>query len=102
MSAPKTDIFRDRDLTAKGSADVNKIMSELLDSHEQLEAEAERLREALMRIERWFGEFPETGKFWRGDEGAITDRPMSYGAAYGSNGERDYMRSIARAALEPK
>lgn len=50
MSTPKTDIFRDRDLTAKCSADVNKIMSELLDSHEQLETEVERLREALIKI----------------------------------------------------
>jgi hypothetical protein len=51
---------------------------------------------ALRRIEKWFGEFPETGKFWDDAE----ERPMSYGACYGSNGERDYMRGIAREALK--
>ncbi len=62
--------------------------------HELIE-ENRRMRAALERIERWFGEFPETGKFWDDEP----TRPMSYSAAYGSNGERDYMRSVARAAL---
>lgn len=56
-----------------------------------LRAEAERLREALEKVERW--QFPPTGKFWE------SGTPVSYGAAYGSNGERDYMRNVARAAL---
>lgn len=47
---------------------------------------------ALQRISRWFGEFHETGKTW--DDGT----PMSYGAANGSNGERDYMRQVASDA----
>lgn len=51
------------------------------------------LQETLARIERWHGEFPETGITW--DDRA----PMSFGACYGSNGERDFMRSLARAAL---
>lgn len=55
--------------------------------------------EALAKIERWFGEFPESGRFC--DEPENT-RPMSYGANYGSNGERDFMRAIARAALTPQ
>jgi hypothetical protein len=51
------------------------------------------LRGALERIERWFGEFPQTGQTWNdGSE-------MSYAACFGSNGERDFMRDIARAAL---
>jgi hypothetical protein len=49
---------------------------------------------ALRRIEKWFGEFPETGRVW-GDK-----TPMPYSACYGSNGERDFMRQIARDALE--
>lgn len=57
--------------------------------------ELERLRAALTKIEKWFGEFPATGKFW--DE-QKTDE-MSYSACYGSNGERDYMRGVARDAL---
>jgi hypothetical protein len=59
------------------------------------QARADVMRQALERIERWFGEFPETGQTW--DDGS----PMGYGAVYGSNGERDYMRSVARAALTP-
>lgn len=64
------------------------------------EARADRLAKALERIERWFGEFPATGKFWHNADGSISDRPMPYGACWGSNGERDFMRSIARAALQ--
>ena len=56
-------------------------------------AKAEKLAEALARIERWVGEFPDTGEYW--DDGS----PVSYGAAYGSNGQRDFMRGLARAAL---
>lgn len=55
--------------------------------------ENERLRTALEKIERWFGEFPPTGDYWpSGGE-------MSYAACYGSNGERDFMRGVARDAL---
>ncbi len=56
--------------------------------------EIERLRAALERIERWHGEFPPTGKTW-----PESGNPVSYGSQYGSNGERDYMRAVARAAL---
>lgn len=60
------------------------------------DAEIERLREALTRIAKWHGEFPATGLFW--DEPANT-RPMSHSAAFGSTGERDYMRQVAAQAL---
>jgi hypothetical protein len=50
---------------------------------------------ALERIARWHGEFPETGQFWDDEK----TRPISYGAAFGSNGERDFMRKIASDAL---
>ncbi|MCA0366770.1 MAG: hypothetical protein LCH57_01730 [Proteobacteria bacterium] len=65
-------------------------------------ADEDRVRiavEALGKIERWFGEFPETGRFWPDESGQATDQPMSYSACWGSNGERDYMRSVARQAL---
>jgi len=65
---------------------------------EKAEAEVKRMREALEKIEKWFGDFPETGKFWDDEK----TRPMSYSACYGSNGERDYMRSVAREALKGK
>ena len=57
----------------------------------------ERLRAALQRIACWYGEFPSTGKYW--DEEKTL--PMGYDAAYGSNGERDFMRKVARDALTP-
>lgn len=53
------------------------------------------MKSALGRIERWFDEFPPTGLFW--DKAG--KEPMSYAAAYGSNGERDYMRGVARDGL---
>jgi hypothetical protein len=60
---------------------------------ERIRAE-QQLREALEFIERWSHEsFPRTGRTW--EDGS----PMSYSAAFGSNGERDYMRGIARTAL---
>lgn len=52
------------------------------------------LESALQQIERWDG-FPETGEFWDKSK----KDPISYGAQFGSNGERDFMRGIARAAL---
>lgn len=53
----------------------------------------EGLRHALERIARWFGEFPATGRTWSNGS------PVSYFACYAANGEREYMRSVARAAL---
>lgn len=53
-----------------------------------------RLQEALRLIERW--EFPLSGRYWDDEK----TRPMRYSAAFGSNGERDYMRKVARDALE--
>jgi hypothetical protein len=65
----------------------------------RLAYENERYRRALKRIEKWFGEFPPSGKFF-----PVTTNteltPMSYGMAFGSNGERDYMRGVARDALD--
>jgi hypothetical protein len=68
-------------------------VEQLRDRASAAEARVGELAETVARIERWFGEFPETGKFW--DDGT----PMSYGACYGSNGERDFMRALARTAL---
>lgn len=57
--------------------------------------EIERLRAALQRVARWHGEFPDSCRQWPDGQ------PMSYAAAFGSNGERDYMRQIALNALGP-
>jgi hypothetical protein len=49
---------------------------------------------ALKKIAKWHGEFPPSGqKYPTGEE-------MSFGAAYGSNGERDHMRQVAQFAYQ--
>jgi len=75
------------------------IVTTLEDAARELaekDAQILALREALGKINRWHGEFPETGRFWDRDTKA---EPMSYSAAFGSNGERDFMRAIAKSAL---
>ena len=59
----------------------------------QLRKDNDRMRAALKRIERWVGEFPDV-KYRDGVN-------ISYLMAYGSMGEREYMRKIAREALNP-
>jgi len=61
----------------------------------QLLLKNRKLENALKKIAKWFGEFPDTGKFWGNDK----NRPVSYASAFGSNGERDYMRGVASQAL---
>jgi len=58
-------------------------------------ADRERLRAALQRIAAW-DSFPATGEYWDTEK----TRPVSYGAQYGANGERDFMRKVATNALE--
>lgn len=80
-------------LTPKSRLKANiSLIVDAVNAYDALRARNAELEEALRRIERWFGEFPD-----------VKDRngqPTTYGVAYGSNGERDYMRSIARAAIK--
>ena len=64
-----------------------------LTDYEAMQAKCMRLVEALEQIERWDG-FPSTNETWEG-----SGKPVSYSAAFGSNGERDFMRGVAKAAL---
>ena len=59
----------------------------------QLRKDNARMKTALKRIEKWFGEFPSV-KCTDGTE-------IAYFMAYGSMGEREYMRKVAREALNP-
>jgi hypothetical protein len=52
------------------------------------------MKAALQRIAKWIGEFPPSGFTWENGS------PVSYGDAFGSNGERDYMRQVASEALK--
>lgn len=72
------------------------IVDGLLADVKRLTAERDRMKAALSRIAKWFGEFPETGRTWSNTD----PTPMSYGACFGSNGERDFMRKIASDAIE--
>lgn len=54
-----------------------------------------KARKALEQIARWDG-FPDTGRFWDVPDNT---EPMFYRACFGSNGEREFMREIARKAL---
>ena len=51
------------------------------------------LIKALETIEEW-SDFPPTGRF--NEDGS----EMSYGLLWGSNGERNYMRGVAYAAIQ--
>lgn len=70
----------------------------LCDGHGYREAgtqpDPSELIEALQQIERWDG-FPGTGKTW-----PESGEPMSYGACFGRNGERNFMRLLAAKAVE--
>jgi hypothetical protein len=82
---------------ARELADTRAALKKANDQAERFERGWYLRGDALERIERWHGEFPATGRYW--DEPENT-RPMSYSACYGSNGERDFMRQVAREALK--
>lgn len=58
------------------------------------EVKIKKLTEALEKIANW--ELPATGQFWDDEK----TRPMGYESAYGSNGAREYIKSIAKEALK--
>lgn len=71
------------------------VLEKLLDGPNEREL---RMEAALRKIARWHKEFPPSGHFYpTTTNGEMTE--MSYGAAFGSNGERDYMRQVALDAL---
>lgn len=59
-----------------------------------LKARLYDIENALTKIANW--ELPESGKFWDIEK----KEPMSYEAAFGSNGARDYIRSLAINTLK--
>jgi hypothetical protein len=75
---------------------VPQIGREAAELIENLGQRITQLEAALQTIVEW-KDFPATGSFW-GDE---PTREMSYSAAFGSNGERDYMRRVAEQVLLP-
>lgn len=70
------------------ACDNEKLKKALADS----EAEIFRMKTALRIIARWHGQFP-----------MVTDKEgllSTYAREYGSNGERDYMRELAKTAIK--
>lgn len=68
-----------------------RVLGVLENEVRNLKNKIKRLEEALGKIERW--EMPNTNQFH--SDGT----PVRYGILYGSNGERDVIRKIARIAL---
>ena len=64
------------------------------DEFEPVPSLNDELIKALQRIADW--DLPDTGKFW--DKERLV--PASYESLYGSNGARDYIKNIAKEALE--
>jgi len=91
MSEPKP-IESETPAAVAGAAPCSAKHLELI---AEISIENRRYKAALERISKWFDEFPPTGRTW--DDGTA----MSYSAAFGSNGERDYMRQVAADALSP-
>lgn len=91
------DIGTDQECFSCGGSGTDEDASAILAAAKPAAApdgmHSNHLVNALQKIARWHDEFPATGKTW--DDGT----PMSYGAANGSNGERDYMRQVALDAL---
>jgi hypothetical protein len=88
--------FADQQCKAKDEElrEANRYIELSKNALKRNEFKADELAKALELIAEW--KLPETGRFW--DE--ENTRPLTYEAAYGSNGVRDYMKSMAKEALE--
>lgn len=82
----------DEDQPCTRGIEQRKELARLRAENATLQRRCDGLEKALRTIIAW-GPFPDTGNFH--EDGT----PMSYSFCYGSNGQRDYMRDIAKAAL---
>ena len=94
VTAPLPEITSLKEENAK----LHEQGKESLLLYNSMTAQIAKYRKALEKIAKW--EMPVTGKYWPDKEGKPNpERPMSYGVCYGSNGERDFIKSIAEDAL---
>ncbi len=98
LSSAEATVIGYQEINQELKAENEKLKEELLklvdsrdDSIEDLKLINEELVQALEIISNW--NLPDTGRTW--DDGT----PMSYEAAYGSNGARDYIKSVASQAI---
>ena len=85
-----------KNFKGKGKHSVSELESIITEQQkllQQKQAANEKLVEALTRIEKW--ELPATGEFWDKEK----TRPVNYETNNGSNGARDYIRSVAMEAI---
>lgn len=92
LSDLEDDCREGRGIATIGETGITHIRR-LVAAADAADARAEALVKALERIIAWQDKLPESGKFY--SDGT----PMSYSAAYGSNGVRDYYRQVAADAL---
>jgi hypothetical protein len=76
-----------------GIKSLHDSIDNLTKERDKLQAKCDRFEAALTIVQKW--QLPSTGKFWDKEE----TQPMSYEAAYGSNGAREFMRNVANEAL---
>lgn len=86
IAAMENELDDGDDLTAELETEAAK--------NARLREQVGRLGDGLEKIAVWFDQFPPSGQTW--PDGT----PMSYGAAFGSNGERDFMRKLAGDTLD--
>jgi len=70
---------------------------ECVNNYDALKEENERLKEVLKKIANW--ELPNSGQYWDQRKPRNESNEMSYEAAFGSNGVRDYIKWTAEKAL---
>lgn len=96
MPCPDCQKLADRLEEAEHKVNVAKMLEAAqqvdIELRKKAQREVERMTAALTTIAKWFGEFPSVKQ----SDGSET----TWGVEYGSNGERDFMRNIARAALQ--
>lgn len=78
---------------AHGYDILAKHVGELKAENEQLKEQVKELLTTLEKIKMW--EMPESRIYLDKEK----TKQLSYGAAYGSNGERDYIKSLAVKAI---
>jgi hypothetical protein len=83
---------------ATSAAAISRMATEYVDQKEELRKARERvsaMEKALQQVADW-GPFPRVPSTTEGGP------DFSYGTAYGSSGERDFIRKIAADALKAK
>lgn len=88
------ELAREQDSYDFGLPMFNKEKQPIINLLTEYANRAQKLVNALKIVATW--QLPPSGQFWDREQ----KEPMSYEAAYGSNGVRDFMRNVATQALQ--